>query len=140
MSRRQLVENVRAAYHIIAILSMTRVGASELNSSAPRRVLSPRVTNRLPLKVRVMTKGVGPCLRNHARGKCLDGADASLRAAICDQALTMLRGTRRDGSSRDGSNSSDYGRSISNAPRPRETRMLPSRNAMSVPTDDLHRN
>jgi hypothetical protein len=87
-----------------------------------------------------MTKRVGPCLRNHARdsGKCLDGADASLRAAICDQALTMLRGTRRDGSSRDGSNGSDYG--ISNAPRPRETRMLPSRNAMSVPTDDLHRN
>ena len=38
---------------------------------------------------------------------------ASLRAAICDQALTMLRGTRCDGSSRNGSNGSDYSRSIS---------------------------
>jgi hypothetical protein len=121
---------------------MSRPGASEPNSSAPRRLLSPRVTNRLPLKVRVMTKRVGSCLRNHASdsGKCLDGAEASLRAAICDQALTMLRGTRHDGSSRDGSSGSDNSRSISNAPRPRETRMLPSRNAMSVPTDDLHRN
>ena len=115
---------------------MSRPGASELNSSAPRRLLSPRVTNRLPLKVRVMTKRVGACLRNHARdsGKCLDGADASLRAAICDQALTMLPWYQGDGSNRDGSSGSDYSRSINNAPRPRETRMLPSRNAVSAPT------
>jgi hypothetical protein len=49
-----------------------------------------------------MMKRVGSCLRNHARdiGKCLDGADASLRAAICDQALTMLPWYQRPARSR----------------------------------------